>query len=167
MMDDAELVRQLRAHKEEISVAGRGWWETPEVCMEAAARIEALIAERDEARAAWEIEAATVKRFAERHERHLVLGAEVRARAEKAEAERDAARDAPTFTAADLERAWEMGRDAVLADVQELRDLPSIPPGNERAEVYNEACDNILRFTARLTPPADLAQRVKKGPAHD
>ena len=73
---------------------------------------------------------------------------------------------APTFTSADLERAWRMGRDAVLADVQELRDVPSVPPGNERAEVYNEACENILRFTAALTPPADLAQRVK-GPAHD
>ena len=69
---------------------------------------------------------------------------------------------APTFTAADLEKAWEMGRDAVLADVQELRDVPSIPPGNERAEVYNEACDNILRFSVALTPPADLAQRVKE-----
>ena len=49
-------------------------------------RVEALVKERDEACAAWEIEAATVKRFAERHERHLVMGAEARARAEAAEA---------------------------------------------------------------------------------
>ena len=69
---------------------------------------------------------------------------------------------APTFTTADLERAWGMGRDAALADVQELRDVPSDPPGNERAEVYNEACDNILRFAVALTPPTDLAQRVKE-----
>lgn len=51
----------------------------------AAARIEALTKERDEARAAWELEAAAVKRFAERHERHLVLGAETRTRAERLE----------------------------------------------------------------------------------
>ena len=49
-------------------------------------RIEELVKERDEARTAWEIEAATVDRFAERHERHLVMGAESRARIEELEA---------------------------------------------------------------------------------
>jgi len=44
-----------------------------EECDDAVARIQTLKAERD--------------RFADRHERHLILGAEVRARAEKAEAE--------------------------------------------------------------------------------
>lgn len=51
-------------------------------------------AERDEARGAWEIEAATVKRFADRHERNLVLGAETRARAEAAEAREKRLREA-------------------------------------------------------------------------
>jgi hypothetical protein len=50
------------------------------------ARIEALTKERDEAREAWKLEAASLKRFAERHERHLILGAETRTRAERAEA---------------------------------------------------------------------------------
>lgn len=48
---------------------------------------------------------------------------------------------------------WCAGRDAAAQEVQEWRDLPSVPPGNERAEVYNEACDDMLRYIRALTPP--------------
>lgn len=86
-MTDEELIERLRA------VCTCNIDSTPcmaeDDCRDALAaadRIEALVKERDEARSAWELEAATVKRFAERHERNLVLGAETRARAERLEA---------------------------------------------------------------------------------
>lgn len=53
---------------------------------------------------------------------------------------------APTFTAADLEKAWEMGRDAV--------------------QVFCLQPCGTVRVRRPKNPPADLAQRVK-GPAHD
>ena len=80
-MDDAELVRQLRAHEEQISVGGGRWWETPEVCIDAADRIEALIAERDRQYD------ENVHRIAEQA---------------RVEAERDAARDAALEEAAKM-----------------------------------------------------------------
>lgn len=72
-MGDEELIRMFR---NDPTWLGR----------DIADRIEALVKERDEARTAREIEAATAERFAERHEWHLVMGAEARARAEAAEA---------------------------------------------------------------------------------
>lgn len=57
---------------------------------------------------------------------------------------------APTFTAADLERAWEMGRDEAARAVHEAGRMTL----------------GHLNAIGGLTPPADLAQRVK-GPAHD
>jgi hypothetical protein len=41
MMSD-DLVKRLREHEEQQQVAGSYWWETPEVCKEAADRIEDL-----------------------------------------------------------------------------------------------------------------------------
>jgi hypothetical protein len=41
------LVKRLRAYKEKYSCSLGYWWQTPEVCDEAADRIEALIRERD------------------------------------------------------------------------------------------------------------------------
>ena len=40
MSDD--LLKRLRDHEEQQQVAGHYWWETPEVCVEAADRIEEL-----------------------------------------------------------------------------------------------------------------------------
>jgi len=64
---------------------------------------------------------------------------------------------APTFTAADLKRAWEMGRDACIGILEcEL----------ELARAADRTTALVLAITCRAmngeTPPADLAQRVKE-----
>lgn len=56
MTDYAELIKELRSHKERWECAGGGGWETPEVCIQAAAALHTLLErnkelerERDEA----------------------------------------------------------------------------------------------------------------------
>jgi len=75
----------------------------------------------------------------------------------RAQAKLDALPAAPTFTAADLERAWEMGRDACIGILEcEL----------ELARAADRTTALVLAITCRAmngeTPPADLAQRVKE-----
>lgn len=53
---------------------------------------------------------------------------------------------APTFTAADLERAWEMGRDMSAKAC-------------DWGDIYG---DNAVSVIRALITPADLAQRVKE-----
>jgi hypothetical protein len=70
------------------------------------------------------------------------------------------AEPAPTFTAADLARAWEAGRDAAMVEVQEVRDIPST---TLHAEAFDTCCDLLTGYISALTPPADLAELLKGG----
>lgn len=127
-MDDAELVRRALT-------CPYGTKQTDALIVELAYRIEALIAERDEARAALEaqeVQIAGLKadKFKMRDERdkakiaasnYAEFNHTWRARAEKAEAERDAARDAALEEAAKMvespdlpvfKRGWSTSQDA-------------------------------------------------------
>ena len=113
-MTDEELIARLRQHD---------GWVTLEAHthLTAADRIEALTKERDEARAAWELEAATVKLFVERHQRHLILGAETRTRAEQLEAK--------------LAKAVEA--------LRQIADPISLAQGNVNAEIARATLEEI------------------------
>ena len=77
MTDYAELIKELRSHKERWECAGGSGWETPEVCIQAATALEAQAAElaavkemyaREGAKALYELERAEA---AEAHVKEL------------------------------------------------------------------------------------------------
>lgn len=60
-------------------------------------------------------------------------------------------REDAAFTADDLRRAWEMGRDAALA---EIADFLAVPSESERADIFDECCHLLAAYIRALTPPA-------------
>ena len=50
---------------------------------------------------------------------------------------------------------WAAAIEAVKVEIKEWLALPAVPPKNPRAEVYDEACHNILRFVCDLKPAAE------------
>lgn len=70
---------------------------------------------------------------------------------------------ASSFTAADLARAWAAGRDAgaVEAQGEGWPDLKTTGP-SERQEAWWDCGDAIADSIRTLTPPADLAEKVKE-----
>lgn len=82
---------------------------------------------------------------------------------------------APTFTAADLQRAWEMGRDAGLERAERRWATRSeqasrlfemdYPEAQIDSKCYSHRAgeaDDIAYEIRALTTPADLTQRVKE-----
>lgn len=67
--------------------------------------------------------------------------------------------DAPTFTAADLERAWRIGRNM---SVEACADYPRSSPEYQEYIHYDDQIVYSQDCIRALTPPADLAQRVKE-----
>lgn len=50
---------------------------------------------------------------------------------------------------------WEQAIQAVKVEVQEWLDIPHAPRRNPTAEVYDDACRNIMRFVCNLQPPSE------------
>ncbi|NEX45214.1 hypothetical protein [Pseudotabrizicola algicola] len=70
----------------------------------------------------------------------------------------------PTTATAALDRlkaeaeltGWKRGRDDALAEITELRGVPSL---TARAQAFDDCCDMLSASIRALTPPADLAAR--------
>jgi hypothetical protein len=71
-------------------------------------------------------------------------------------AERVAALEAAV--AAARAEGWAMAIEAVKVEVKEWLDLPAVPPKNPRAEIYDDACTNIMRFVCDLKPPTEASK---------
>lgn len=71
---------------------------------------------------------------------------------------------APTFTAADLERAWSMGRDRSAERAGTYCHFRGVAGQILKSPVVftTHTWQEIQGFIREISPPADLAQRVKE-----
>ncbi len=137
-MDDAELIARLRGWVKDIQEGSEAIWAMDQDLKEAADRIEALVAERDAARDA--------------------------ALEEAAKAAKELLEDEGT----DLQAISDGYVDALSSGVHGGRKIPRdfaktcADRFKERSDAVYQMGGHVAAAIRALTPPADLAQRVKE-----